>query len=199
MGFVGNYGPVLPFFYLKSNLCPQVRVCCTNEDTKLAKGSHRIISNVDAIQYLPSPVYLKGLVEHGFGRGSRKLGTPTANLPATVLRDGELSLDGVYFGFARVPGLDDASRKAVLNCGFAKTFGDVKKRVIEAYIIHEYKKDFYGLEMRLCVLGFMRPEIRFKGIGELKATISNDVEVAKRVLDTEKVRKFTNDPFLLHD
>lgn len=51
----------------------------------------------------PYPIYLRGQVEKGFGRGSKDLGCPTANLPAKVVGPGSLlTTTGVYFGFARV-------------------------------------------------------------------------------------------------
>ncbi|GAC98089.1 hypothetical protein PHSY_005678 [Pseudozyma hubeiensis SY62] len=51
----------------------------------------------------PYPIYLRGKVEKGFGRGSKDLGCPTANLPARVVGPGSsLTRTGVYFGFARV-------------------------------------------------------------------------------------------------
>ncbi|CCF50903.1 hypothetical protein NDA11_003429 [Ustilago hordei] len=51
----------------------------------------------------PYPIYLRGKVEKGFGRGSKDLGCPTANLPSKVVGPGSpLTRTGVYFGFARV-------------------------------------------------------------------------------------------------
>lgn len=60
----------------------------------------------------PYPIYLRGNVEKGFGRGSKDLGCPTANLPSKVVGPGTpLTRTGVYFGFARVlpQDPDDAS------------------------------------------------------------------------------------------
>lgn len=46
-----------------------------------------------------APVKLWGDVARGFGRGSRKLGTPTANLPPEPLEEEIAGLPlGVYFG-----------------------------------------------------------------------------------------------------
>ncbi|KAJ1025126.1 hypothetical protein NDA16_002632 [Ustilago loliicola] len=51
----------------------------------------------------PYPIYLRGKVEKGFGRGSKDLGCPTANLPSKVVGPSSpLTRTGVYFGFARV-------------------------------------------------------------------------------------------------
>ena len=48
-----------------------------------------------------APIRLAGAVTHGFGRGSRQLGVPTANLPPEPLAAQLAGLaDGVYFGCA---------------------------------------------------------------------------------------------------
>lgn len=51
----------------------------------------------------PYPIYLRGLVERGFGRGGKDLGCPTANLPSKVMQSQpSLQRTGIYFGYARV-------------------------------------------------------------------------------------------------
>lgn len=46
-----------------------------------------------------APIRLSGRVIHGFGRGSKKLGVPTANLPPAPLAQQLAELPaGVYFG-----------------------------------------------------------------------------------------------------
>lgn len=49
----------------------------------------------------PYPVYLQGWVTRGFGRGSKDLGCPTANLPDESI-EGVPVETGVHFGFAKV-------------------------------------------------------------------------------------------------
>ena len=50
-----------------------------------------------------SPVYLTGAVTTGFGRGSRQLGVPTANLPPAPLARQLAPLpSGVFFGWAQL-------------------------------------------------------------------------------------------------
>ena len=53
---------------------------------------------------------------------------------------------------------------------------------IEAHILHKYASDFYGEHLKLCVVGFLRPEIPFAGIGELVARIQADIGLAKAQL-----------------
>ncbi|MCO5585220.1 hypothetical protein L7F22_039152 [Adiantum nelumboides] len=51
----------------------------------------------------PYPIYLRGVVERGFGRGGKDLGCPTANLPTKVMQaQPALQRTGIYFGFARI-------------------------------------------------------------------------------------------------
>ena len=52
---------------------------------------------------LSSPLRLEGEVVKGYGRGSKLLGIPTANLPVEALGKALDDVDaGVYFGWAQV-------------------------------------------------------------------------------------------------
>lgn len=51
----------------------------------------------------PYPIYLHGWVTRGFGRGSKDLGCPTANLPDSSIQGVPVET-GVHFGYARVLG-----------------------------------------------------------------------------------------------
>lgn len=52
----------------------------------------------------PYPIYARGKVTRGFGRGSKELGCPTANLPDAAIAPLLASnlKTGVHFGFAKV-------------------------------------------------------------------------------------------------
>ena len=66
---------------------------------------------------LASPILLKGVVTKGFGRGSKLLGIPTANLPVDALG---AQLDGVgtgiFLGWAQVD--DSPVYKTVISVGW---------------------------------------------------------------------------------
>ena len=143
---------------------------------------------------LPTPILLEGPVQTGFGRGSRQLGTPTANLPpeeACAAFGPEGPHLGVYFGWARLldpaPGSTPADGDpfpAVLNVGRRPTFegaagGDL---TVEVHVLHAYDQDFYGRPLRVAVGGFLRPERRFDGVGALVARIAADIGSAKAAL-----------------
>lgn len=160
-------------------------------------NSHFKFSSVDAIEWLQKPITVRGIVQHGFGRGSRDLGTPTANLPGSLLDDvHDAERDGVYLGFGRVPKYGRRVVKMVANIGRNITYGDVIDRVLEAYLMADiFDPEFYGEEMRLCIIGFMRPELKFNSLQQLIEHIQNDVKVADAALDlprTEVYRTHTS-------
>ena len=68
---------------------------------------------------LDEPLLLSGEVVKGFGRGSKELGIPTANLPVEALGN---SLDeipaGVYYGWASVGDTDAEPCKMVMSIGW---------------------------------------------------------------------------------
>jgi hypothetical protein len=60
-------------------------------------------------------------VSPGYGRGSKKLGVPTANLPESQFQESLRGVAaGVYLGWARVDG--GGIKKAVVNVGYSPTF-----------------------------------------------------------------------------
>ena len=67
------------------------------------------------MRVLPSPLLLRGEVVKGFGRGSRELGIPTANLDTEALEaSGALAgvEAGIYAGWATVWPREDAGAGA---------------------------------------------------------------------------------------
>ena len=67
-------------------------------------------------------LFVRGTVERGYGRGSKKLGFPTANLPQFDESIAQYNLPrGVYFGWAK---LEDEPEIAhfVANIGRSPTF-----------------------------------------------------------------------------
>lgn len=143
------------------------------------------LSTVSDVEWLSTPIAVSGPVQRGLGRGSRDLGTSTANLPGTLLADEpEAARDGVYFGYGRVPKFGNVVVNMVASLGHNITFDDVKERVFEAYLMSDiFDCDFYGEEMKLCIVGYMRPEYKFDSLDQLIQHIRNDVAVAKAALD----------------
>lgn len=71
-----------------------------------------------AKEQLGAPVRLQGEVVKGFGRGSKELGVPTANLPVETLGAELDGLNpGVYYGWASVDG--EVPCKMVMSIGWS--------------------------------------------------------------------------------
>jgi riboflavin kinase len=145
-----------------------------------------------------APLRLQGQVTTGFGRGSRQLGVPTANLPPAPLMEQLRRLPtGVYFGWARVGG-DSQVHKMVMNIGRRPTFEDKEPELsVEIHVMHKFEDDFYGRELRAVVLGFVRPEIKFRGLQELLNRIHTDIGMARSQLDTPLWAPYQHDEYLL--
>ena len=133
-------------------------------------------------QPLKEAVLLQGPVVRGFGRGSKLLGIPTANIP---LEGNEKSLDslgtGIYAGWAR---LDDSGPvyPTVLSVGYNPQFQNTCK-TIEPWLLHPFDHDFYDSHLRLVVVAFLRQESAFESLEALKAEIENDGVVGKAFLE----------------
>ena len=144
---------------------------------------------------------MSGLVISGFGRGSKELGIPTANLPVSSATNPWLDStpSGVYFGWAalHLPAShpDYSESKAggqngftvypmVMSIGYNPFYKNTV-RSAEVHVLHKFAADFYGVEMRLAILGFVREELDYSGLEALIADINLDCEVAKRSLARE--------------
>ena len=139
---------------------------------------------------------VQGQVAKGFGRGSKKLGVPTANLPCSLFQQQLDQLPcGVYVGWAAVR---DGVHKCVCNIGFSPTFvgEENPEKIIEAHLLSEFSTDFYGEQMRLLLLGFVRDERKFGGIEELLETINADIATARDALDRPPLSSFAAAPAL---
>mmetsp|Transcript_11314 Transcript_11314/g.22859 ORF Transcript_11314/g.22859 Transcript_11314/m.22859 type:complete len:130 (-) Transcript_11314:3885-4274(-) len=90
--------------------------------------------------------------------------------------------NGVYLGWATLDLAPGHVYKMVANIGIVPTFGDVPRRLLEAHLMHPFQEMFYGAHMRLRLIGFLRPEMKFSSFPELVKNIHNDVQVADVVL-----------------
>ena len=97
---------------------------------------------------------------------------------------------GVYFGFARLPDDpdNDSWSKCVINVGQRPTFADGDGVTIEVHVMETMGRDFYGETMECVALGYLRPEMKFKGLRELVGRIMTDIGLARNALDAESMR-----------
>lgn len=52
----------------------------------------------------------------------------------------------------------------------------------------DFGRDFYGENMEVVVVGYLRPEMRFEGLQALVARIMTDIGLARGALDAEEAR-----------
>ncbi|WOL14222.1 bifunctional riboflavin kinase/FMN phosphatase-like [Canna indica] len=140
------------------------------------------------------PWYIGGPVIKGFGRGSKILGIPTANLPAenfsAILSE---HTSGVYFGWA---GLSTRGiYKMVMSIGWNPYFDNTEK-TIEPWLLHDFGEDFYGEELHLAIVGYIRPEANFPSLESLIARIHEDGRIAERALDLPVYAGYKDSPYL---
>ncbi|XP_046856954.1 putative riboflavin kinase [Xenia sp. Carnegie-2017] len=140
------------------------------------------------------PLFVRGEVVKGFGRGSKSLGIPTANYPDEVISKLPDSLEtGAYYGFASVDG--DEVYKMVLSVGWNPFFKNTKKSM-ETHILQTFPEDFYGKELRICIVGYIRQERSYPSLESLIDAIRNDISVAKEELDKPENQLYYSNPFL---
>lgn len=66
----------------------------------------------------------------------------------------------------------------------------------EVHVLHDFTADFYGADMAISILGFIRPEYDYVSVESLIEDINEDIEVTKRSLDREAWRGKLDDPYL---
>jgi riboflavin kinase len=54
----------------------------------------------------------------------------------------------------------------VMSIGWNPTYNNNKKTA-EVHILHKYQNDFYGKELRVIILGYIRPEFKYPNFGQL--------------------------------
>ncbi|KAF7503202.1 hypothetical protein GJ744_004205 [Endocarpon pusillum] len=168
----------------------------------------------------PFPIKLSGPVIKGFGRGSKELGIPTANIPPGALDQYPDLSTGIYYGLvglllpASPPDTSSTSlspspppsaatsspsiHPAVLSIGYNPFYAN-KSRSIEIHVLPQHNpstaptslpSDFYGAPLNLLILGFIRPEYDYVSKESLIEDIHVDCEVARRSLEREAYRRF---------
>ena len=111
---------------------------------------------------------MNGKVVHGFGRGGKKLGYPTANIEVSndtfLLKTGvyivEMDVDGTW-----IPGM--------ASIGFNPTFNDVKKITIEVHLL-DFNEDIYDKIVKVKWLYYLRDELKFDSLDALMVQLKED-------------------------
>lgn len=156
------------------------------------------------------PIRIISKVVRGYGRGSKDLGIPTANVSR---EEGVLSCScgdfdhlptGIYWGFARIGEMAVAScdgdgtlgkvHIAAISIGYNPTYNN-KEKTVEPHLIadqwHPKRhasstgetqfQDFYDKTIILSVCGYLRPELPFEGLEKLTAAIKKDITDSEKL------------------
>lgn len=147
-----------------------------------------------------SVIRIRGNVVKGFGRGSKTLGIPTANVDTVALaRVVPGATTGIFYGWASLDAYPGAVYATALSIGWNPYFSDSTEKTCEPWILHDFGEgaNFCGTGISLVILGFIRPEsAEFSSLEALVQRIREDGNVTRRVLQTEDMMRWREDPFL---
>lgn len=124
-------------------------------------------------EYLGKNYSIEGIVVKGKEIG-RKLDYPTANIS---IQDNTklIPANGVYIVKVLVKG---SEQFGMLSIGVNPTISENNARTIEVHIL-DFQQDLYGQSIEVHFLKYLRPELKFESLEELKFKIKED-EVATR-------------------
>jgi len=142
-----------------------------------------------AQEVLPAPIYLSANVVHGFKRGSKELGIPTANLDMDVVNNmlkekghNETGLKtGIYYGWAKL-GSSDTIHRTVISVGWNPYYKNEKK-TLEAHLLSKMD-DFYDENLSVLLCGYLRDEANFTSLDDLISCINEDIVRANNELSS---------------
>lgn len=130
---------------------------------------------------------LSGTVQHGFNRGGKLLGFPTANLLEETLI---VPKNGVYATKIKI--FDPRFMKdkqaqifyGMTNIGCNPTFNN-NARSIETFIF-DFDADIYDKEIEISFYALLREEKKFNSIDELAAQLAKDKQSAQKHLTGQR-------------
>jgi riboflavin kinase/FMN adenylyltransferase len=125
---------------------------------------------------LGQPYSITGEVMHG-RRIGRTLGMPTTNIlpPSNKL----LPPCGVYVSKTLIDGI---SYPGVTNIGYKPTVGAEERKGVETYLF-DFDQDLYGRIIEVALYTFVRPELKFNTLEELRLKMQEDIIFARNYLN----------------
>ena len=117
---------------------------------------------------------VRGVVQHGYGIGSKDLSCPTANLHEP---QHPMPPEGVYAATAMLEG---RRLEGIAYVGTAPTIKSDGEVVIELHLF-DVNEELYGRELEVTFLDFIRESRHFASREELMTQIVRDVEKARSV------------------
>jgi riboflavin kinase/FMN adenylyltransferase len=127
-----------------------------------------------AAAILGRPFAIQGEVIHGDKRG-RTIGVPTANI---AMGDYMRPAYGVYAVRTRLP--DGRVINGVANLGVRPMF-EIEQPLLEVWLL-DFNESLYGQTLETELVAFLRGEMKFDGLDELKVQIEADAAAARAVL-----------------
>lgn len=147
-----------------------------------------------ATTLLGHPYTIMGTVEKGKQLG-RTIGFPTANINPHFNQK-LIPADGAYVARGFIPEGDPMGYPVMMNIGTNPTVeGNAgtpvaaePKRTIEAHFL-DFEGDLYGKEVRLDLLHYLRPEVRFPSIDSLRHQLEADCEATRAFFGASSIHK----------
>jgi riboflavin kinase/FMN adenylyltransferase len=128
-----------------------------------------LVDSVDGVA-----VVVEGIVVEGDHRG-RALGFPTANLEPGDERG--CPAEGVYAGY--VVRADGTRSVSAISVGRRPTYYDDRGRlVVEAHLL-DFDGDLYGERLSVHIGKFIRGQLRFASVEDLRQKIAEDVAAVR--------------------
>lgn len=129
---------------------------------------------------LGRPYEIAGRVQHGDKRG-RTIGFPTANIHMEEYMDPARGIYAVRAALDKPESLDPPVWiNGVANLGIRPMF-ETAESVLEVYLF-DFDGELYDQHMRIQLLEYIRPEMKFDGLDELVTAIEADCIKAREIL-----------------
>jgi len=172
----GNADLILSKMGVHCSIVPPVMLEGTTISSTLIRNLLRNGDVEFANKYLGHRHRLTDVVRFGFKLG-RTIGTPTINMkfPDGVL----IPKFGVYATRLQIEDEPEILR-AVTNIGVRPTIANSDAVTVESYIL-DFDRIVYGKRVRLEFEKFIRPEMKFDSLDELKTQIGLDAEQVRRL------------------
>lgn len=133
------------------------------------------LGHMEEVEHLLGrPFSIRGKVVHGRRLG-RTFGMPTINILPP--EDKLLPPNGVYGSTMTIDGV---KWYGVTNIGFKPTVGKEPRPGVETYILN-YEGDLYNRKVEVNLHNYLRPEMKFATIEELKSQMQKDLEHAMEI------------------
>ena len=135
---------------------------------------------IGASELLGRPWSFSAFVETGDQRG-RTIGFPTCNLR---LHDLVQPSHGVYAVFVQIEN-EGKWLPGVANFGRRPTVND--RGALFEVNLFDIERDLYNKRLTVCIMDFIRPELKFDGLDALKTQIALDAAGARAILANSRV------------